>query len=490
MSILLNYFIESGIALAVFYLFYYVFLRKEKFFRLNRWYLLVSIVLSLLIPLFNFQASAIADNTTTSYMLESIQIRPATDFIKTNGREISVAKQEKNTWISIIWVLGSTLLIIRFLYQLSAILKLMISTPCKKEKKYSIYYHNQPIGSFSFFNHIFIQQKKLSNSELQKIVVHETTHARQWHSFDILFVEIITVFLWFNPFVWIYRKSLKEIHEYLADESVMQQSESLQSYIEILFSQIVGVRLVLGNHFNHSLIKKRIVMLQKNEKSRLAKLKVLLVVPFMALLVLNFACSENEPVEDEEVQIASSHFSYDLTNANLPRGVYIQTHSGEILRYPLDKEEILDTKNENGVVVVGYTAETTNSNANLEKDFGKVVARIENTNHNPAADLVDVMPEYPGGEMELRNYLMESLTYPGLARENGLEGKVYVQFTIDKTGKVINPAIVRGVHILLDEEAFRVVKNMPTWKPGEKGGKKINVHFTVPISFSLNNKLK
>ena len=99
--------------------------------------------------------------------------------------------------------------------------------------------------------------------------------------------------------------------------------------------------------------------------------------------------------------------------------------------------------------------------------------------------IVETMPEFPGGELGLRKYIATHVKYPNIARENGIEGKVYVRFCVTSKGTVEKVSIARGVDPILDKEALRVVKALPKWKPGEQRGKKVNVWYTVPINFQL-----
>jgi len=99
--------------------------------------------------------------------------------------------------------------------------------------------------------------------------------------------------------------------------------------------------------------------------------------------------------------------------------------------------------------------------------------------------IVEKMPEFPGGDLELRKYIAQNIKYPNIARENDIQGKVYVRFVVTEKGTVENVQIARGVDPLLDQEAIRVVESLPTWKPGEQGGKKVKVWYTVPINFQL-----
>ena len=148
------------------------------------------------------------------------------------------------------------------------------------------------LAPFSFFNIIFVNKSNTSDDDFRNIISHEMIHIRQYHSIDLIIMELLSIFQWFNPFVWPYKKSLKETHEYLADNAVIAQGCNAAKYQLLIFEQHVGVKLFeFENNFNHSQIKRRITMITKRKSKRWAKFKVLLILPVFSLLVLAFADS-------------------------------------------------------------------------------------------------------------------------------------------------------------------------------------------------------
>jgi hypothetical protein len=162
-----------------------------------------------------------------------------------------------------------------------------------------------PGESFSFFRFVFLNKSKVPDGDMDRVLAHELAHVRQLHSFDIILTELLTVIQWFNPFVWPYKRSLRETHEYLADRAVIAQGCSLARYQLLIVEQHVGGELLeLASSFRTSQIKRRIVMLSKQETKGLARWKPLLVLPLAVALVLVFAESRTVVKEGPATSLA------------------------------------------------------------------------------------------------------------------------------------------------------------------------------------------
>ena len=148
--------------------------------------------------------------------------------------------------------------------------------------------------------------------------------------------------------------------------------------------------------------------------------------------------------------------------------------------------EILNIVEDDTEIEEEFEMEDTDVDEDTQIEFVEV-AEEEEEEEAQIFFIVETMPEFPGGELGLRKYIANHTKYPNIARENGIEGKVYVRFCVTSQGKVSQASIARGVDPILDKEALRVVKSLPAWKPGEQRGKKVNVWYTVPINFQLQN---
>jgi hypothetical protein len=190
----------------------------------------------------------------------------------------------------IVYGVGLVILSVRLIKHLIKLLQIVKKNRIFKEFGTKIVFIDQDCTPFSFFNYIFANKTYLSKKDLQHIIAHEKIHIRQYHSLDILLIEIITIIQWFNPFVWPYKNFLKETHEYLADNGVIEQGFNPSRYQMLLFEQHIGAKLFeFANNFKQSQIKRRITMMTKTKSRSRARMKYLLIIPMVLLLVLAFA---------------------------------------------------------------------------------------------------------------------------------------------------------------------------------------------------------
>lgn len=278
MSDYLFYLLETGFCLALSYLVYWVFLRKETFFTFNRLFLLSTVPLSFIIPLIHMPSPFITHPRGQS----SFATMPPAG---TEGHHLAISDV---LWL--IFLIGAGFVLLRFLYRLLCLFLLVKKFGYHQQEGVKIVCMNRNCAPFSFFNFLFLNRSNLSDSDFQRIIAHECIHIKQYHSLDLILMELLTIFQWFNPFVRPYKKSLKETHEYLADNAVIAQGCSKAKYQVLIFEQQVGLKLFeFANNFNHSQIKRRITMMERIKSRGKAKFKVLLILPAIALLLLVFA---------------------------------------------------------------------------------------------------------------------------------------------------------------------------------------------------------
>ncbi len=274
----LQYLFESSICLALFYSFYWLFLKKETFFQLNRFYLLLSIPASFTLPLLNIPSPFVSSSLS----------EPTHVFAQPVGVQAHSIGITDILWL--IFLLGAGLLLVRFAYQLIQLLLLIKKNGFHEYDQVKAVFIENDSAPFSFFNFIFINKSHISERDFQRILAHELAHIKQHHSIDLIALELLTIVQWFNPFVWPYKKSLKETHEYLADNAVIAQGCSRARYQLLILEQHVGLKLFeVTNNFSRSLIKRRITMMTKNKSKRWAKAKLLIIIPLFCFLMLAFA---------------------------------------------------------------------------------------------------------------------------------------------------------------------------------------------------------
>ncbi len=430
MDTLFRYLLQSAISVTVLYIIYASFLRKDTFFSVNRFFLLGAIIFSLLLPLSGFNFLLKAPDTTYSYLLQTITITPE----KVN--ETVIQNLSVFQVMLVIYLTGVLIFSVRFIYQILQLSLLIKRYGVKRSEGMKLVFINRNYSPFSFFNFIFLNPDDIEPDNLDKILEHERVHIRQWHSIDLIILEIFTILQWFNPVVWFYRHSVKGLHEYLADEGVILKGTDVLRYQNILLQQSLGIQVNdLTNNFNHSLLKRRIIMMTKQKSLRIARLKTLLALPAILILGLIFSAS--------------------VTNLAFGQSGQATKSSGETVPPPPDKNI------EQAAKPVGVSQES------------QVFMVVEN------------MPEFKGGQNALSKYIVENLKYPEAAKNNKIQGRVFVSFIVEKDGSVSNVKVLRGIGSGCDDEAIRVVKGMPKWTPGEQRGKKVRVQYNLPINFSL-----
>ena len=404
MEFLINYIVESSISLTLLTTVYVLFLRKETFFRQNRIFLLASILFSVLLPLIKLPAISSA----TPVMLSEVAVLPFRNLLSTitiYGKSVSSGFEHVVTSISMfgyIYILGVMLFFIRLAVRITQVVYLLLQNRIQYRGGYKLIVVDRPFSPFSFLNYVFVSSSMKNDEDSERMIFHELEHIKQGHTVDILILEILTVFQWFNPFMWLLKRVVQENHEYLADSAVLKKGVSRAGYKQLLINQYVGIQYSITSSFNYSLIKNRVKMMSQIKSSKLAGIKYLLGFIVAVALIISFGCDQKASLDDEKI-----------------------------------------------------------------------------------FNIVDVMPAYPGGEEALHKFIAESVEYPEVARDSGIQGRVYVSFVVSRTGEVAKVKIARGISPSLDDEAMRVVKSMPVWKPGYLDDKPVNVAFTIPINFTF-----
>jgi len=295
------YILQFSLFLAVFYVAYLLFLKKETFFNYNRIYLLLTPCLALLLPLITLDFLRPKGTTGTGF----INLPPVLlgDFTVA-AEETQTVNQAITTfnWSQWIWQ-NSFILLYAIGFVLASMLLLKKWNQFRNFKKEGVLKQEQGIFyqeirnssiACTFFNQIFIGSE-IKEKERQHILQHEWVHVTQNHSLDLLFFEILKLLFWFHPVVFAYQKQITSLHEFIADEHVVRNSSKL-TYYQSLLNVAFGTHQIsfINQFFNHSLIKKRIVMLQKSKSAAQAKLKYLIVLPLIAAMLTYVSCSENE----------------------------------------------------------------------------------------------------------------------------------------------------------------------------------------------------
>ena len=346
MGVFFIYILKSSVCLVLFYLFFRLLLSKETFHRFNRMALLGVLFFSLLIPCIEVTTRHQVEVQQAVLSIEQLLLMAELEATPANVG--AVQETPAISWVQIVllvYLAGILFLACRNIYSLICLFRLIHSGKHEKlEKGVTLVVHNQEIVPFSWMKYIVISRKDLEENG-REILIHEMAHIHHRHSVDLLVADICIFFQWFNPGAWLLKQELQNIHEYEADETVINEGVNAKEYQLLLIKKAVGTRLYsMANSFNHSKLKKRITMMLKEKSNPWARLKYLYVLPLAAIAVTAFA----RPEISEKVEEISAVKVNDLAEI-------VEKKSEEnVVKEPIDT-----TKNK--VVVVGYRTEKKDS---------------------------------------------------------------------------------------------------------------------------------
>ncbi|CAM3589344.1 M56 family metallopeptidase [Flavobacterium gelidilacus] len=444
-----------------------IFFKKETFFKANRFYLLGSILLSLIIPLIKIPIKGNIQKQTF-FQLKEIVVSNA-GFIE-NKSEITSSFIP----LFILYGIGILVFLMLFLIKLFKIYQIKKNTLIEVIDQVEVHRIKNSKQAFSFFNYIFIGN---DNSNIETIVKHEKVHKNQLHSLDLVFLEMLKIIFWFNPLVYFYQKRIVETHEFEADSNSISENKSC--YYETLICQIFEVNSIslTNNFYNQSLIKKRLVMLQKSKSKKAGMIKYLVVVPMTVLSLMLFSTSVVAQVnKGETVEKKKEKLLKEIKEFN----------------QSATKEEKIKVLDENFL------------EENLKELSKNTEAKIINT--KPTSDdpipfaLLENPPAFEGCEEKTGNdakecfiramndHIKTHFNYPKEAVDKKVQGRVTIMFQITKEGLIEN-LNVKGTgndnSYLLEEEAIKIIRLLPKFQPAMIEGEAVAVSYAQPIAFRL-----
>ena len=449
----LMYFLKVNIAIALFYLFFRLAFYNDTFWKTRRFYLVFSMLLSFAYPFISLTGWLEKQEPMQKIVVNYRQLQEIT--VTAGSASILTI------WnvLLAVYALVSVVLLIKMLVQLVSILRWKMKGEKQLLQGTKIIAIKETITPFSFFNTIFINPSLHNEHDTNQILTHELTHARQVHSVDVLISEMLTIICWINPAAWLLRREVRQNLEFLADNSVLESGFDSKNYqYHLLQLSYQTPEIKLGNKFNVAPLKKRITMMNQQKTNKAGILKYSLIVPLALALVLS---SNAETIVNSTKKVLSSTKSVVVDNkkeTQEPVAVIAQTEQA-------DEQEL--------------TTAIQNTNPPTQQtDDKKIYTVVEN------------MPQFPGGEKALFEYISLHVRYPADAHQNGVQGKIIVRFTVNESGKVENAVILRGVYPSIDAEGLKVVSSLPDFVPGEQNGKKVAVYYTLPITFKLDGDSK
>ena len=414
----LAYFLKINVAIALFYAFYRLFFHKDTFFHWRRTALLCFFGISLLYPLLNIQEwikeqepmVAMADLYATIILPEQIIEAP---------QETTVTWQELIPQIlGVIYWSGVLLLAIRFLIQLGSIIRLHFLCPKSTIQGSRIHILKKGTGPFSFFHWIFIHPESHTESEISEIITHEETHARQYHSADVLISEFMCIFCWFNPFIWLMKREVRGNLEYMADHRVLETGHDSKSYqYHLLGLAHHKAAANLSNSFNVLPLKNRIKMMNKRRTKEIGRTKYIMFLPLAALLMI---ISNIEVVarttKEFAKEVMGTPTEQSVSQAELANGPELPDGMTEVATLQ-DKKGTQKTKE-------------------VAPPPPPAPVKSATVNDSVVFEVVEEMPDFPGGQSALMEYLAKNIKYPATAHENGKQGRVIVMFVVKKDGSI------------------------------------------------------
>ena len=421
------YFLEANLGIVLFYAFYRLLCVRDTFFVGRRVALLSFVAASFVLPFVGMEWSSFS-------MTES----PVTEYVTTFLMpEVTVATRGPSAphplsagfLLAMLYYAGVAVMAVRMGARWVSVLRLLRVSPSGVMRGRRVRLLPDPSGPFSFFGWIFVHRESVKPDEEAEVLAHETAHVRQWHSVDVVLMELLTVVCWWNPFAWLMKRETRENLEYLADRSVIRSGFNPRGYqYHLVALACQNGKAGLINSFNLSNLKKRIIMMNKKRTNRTGYLKyALFAFPAFALLMLgNMSCTSEKKQADESVK-----------------------------EQPVSVPDSVDQP--------------------------VAVPLVEDTIYN----VVEEMPQFPGGVSKLMEFITKNLQYPESAQEQGIQGRVIAQYVVEKDGSVSNIRVIRGVSEELDAEAVRVLKLMPKWTPGKQNGKPVRCRYTIPVQFRI-----
>ena len=444
MTDFLIYDAKVAVLIAIFYMFYRLMLARETFHRVNRLTLLLTAAASFVLPL------------CVITLHETVTVE-AVPMVSVGNLQMEVAADAGPEWWQVllpaIFIIGVVATLGHTLMSMFRILMLI-----KRSEK-----HTQPDGiticvtsndqiqPFSWMHYIVMNRRDYEDGN-PAILAHERGHIRLRHSWDLLLVDTLTALQWFNPAMWMLRQDLRAIHEYEADGAVLSQGINARQYQYLLITKAAGIGgYSLANGISHSTLKNRINMMLHKKSERRSLLKLLALIPIVGLALALNARTVTDYVYDE----------------------------------PQKQQPVKKGKKAGTIKVNGQDIKVVEQDDIVTVE-GEVEAPAQESPADDAFDVVEQMPEYPGGPKALMEFLNNNVQYPAEAEKAGIQGRVIATFVVEKDGSISNAKVVKSVDPLLDAEALRVIGAMPNWKPGMQNGKIVRVKYTIPLSFHLD----
>ena len=504
------YSIRSAFVLTLLYVPYMLILRRESFFRLNRAVLLLILLFSVMLPILDVHFLSLDKQPVVQAAKEQmVQVG-----IPVEGYhllpEFSVQAQHvpvQVSWFHIVSVLFCFVAMAMLLWRIMQILRMTYIVRRgnlwhEVEGGIDIHCHAGEVSPFSWMNHVVISERDFHENG-REILLHETGHIRSLHSWDLLLLSAVQILQWWNPLAYVFASSLRDVHEYEADDYVLRHGISARDYQLLLIKKAVGASsYTFANNFDHSLTLKRITMMQKSKSSVWMRSKVLYIIPMATLALSAFATSESVSPsgndiarnEDKVIKISatgqaegtkksdsSAIFPTDENTVYLVDGTEVSLETAK----PLSPEKIeaITVFKKEAAASLGYPGKTV-----IKIKTKKVVEQVKFLPDEAVLSSYDtpqkvsyvpkpaVQAQFKGGDAALMQWLCKNVKYPSEAQSQGVMGRVQVEFFITETGQITNiRAIAFGKHTPEGSNTLPEMVVMAYAKEKKAEGKELSV---------------
>ncbi|WP_428665902.1 TonB family protein [Runella sp.] len=506
------YLLKASAGMVALYTLYWLLLRKHTYFAFNRFYLLTAVLVALAAPFV-----VLTETAPEALPITEITIEPIAVVSQPTPEPFMTTEQV----LLLVYMLGVIVMLGRLGFRLWQVVQIIRAGERQRAGKYILVRAaDESISSFSFLNYLVVSQKD-TESYGDVVLRHELVHIHQRHSWDLLWLELIHLFWWFNPILIFYKRSLKEVHEFIADELATNGDRLEYAHTLVGYAFGVSPNVLTNSFFDATQLKNRIAMLTKNRSSRWVLGRYLLAVPVVGILVSFVAARTVEVIEQQPEMIVETSGSSMIVKGKivdkkdkkpLP-GVEVSINGVELGTTTDSKGDFVlagvPIKSELLVSFIGFKTkiipltgkDKSTHFVKIELEQGQTLplsASASNKATTPpktiivdgeeVMQVVDTHPQFPGGLAAMGNYLSKNIKYPEAARRANVEGKVFVSFVVRKDGSISNVEVIKGLGFGCDEEAVRVTEAMPRWKPGMDKGAIVNVKFNLPIRFELGKK--
>jgi TonB family protein len=526
--------IKSSLSMILLYGLYWFITRKEKIFVFNRYFLIFSILFSLVIPFISLPVSFLGNNlennisSVLNYNSSFLYADQEITGSLTSSTADSQAHQGILAGINIkdviywIYIAGVSLFLIRFLRNLFLINRKVRSSEKIDYSGHKLVLIDNPVNPHCFLNIIFVDKNRFRNNQIaNELIRHEMEHVSQLHSIDIIILELIRIVYWFNPVLILYSRAIRLNHEYLADNGVVKASTDIKSYADKLLNYIMGVsEIPIVSSCNNSLTKKRIIMLSRSRPNSFKKgVRVFLTLNLgvIAFLILNVGASNVRGTETGNTPFLTSGYVQngikgivtDETGKPLEgalisipsligyqAGTSTDSKGQFAVHFPVDGAYV-------SVSCRGYKSQFLKADFRNEmkimlvkdpdyKETRPNVTMVPGAQANPQFRRTepDDYPTFEGkGYTYFIDWIPAQIKYPVEAAQKGIKGRVQVNYTVDPDGVIRNVVFVGQPDKLLGDAVMNAVISAPAWSPAKNPEAKGAFTTGLSVKFIPPNKV-